>query len=188
VIYAVNRGLDAVPISTYTMIYFEERVEGPAPSKIDRLRVKFDPDWRTANRSIYLGVEGVDAELSSVDCQEVLRAIDMKLGGATRVEDYFHGRLKDIQLVPLVPDRPRVLPSGFVYYRIEADATAWQDVVKTGTMILMFNPSQVRPEIARAAVPAAETELGAPRVARVRVVAAGAAEPRRKISFALFVV
>jgi len=191
VIYAINRGLDAIPISTYKMSYFEEQFDSPAQaSEVDRLRVVFDPDWRTGNRMIYFGVEGVDTELSSPDCQELLRAIDMKLGGASKVESYYQERLEGIRLVPMGSDRPRLLPSGFVYYRIGGEPSVWQDVINTKFMVLRFTPAQVKSEVSRAGVTEGAPDSAAKWIVRVLRVTArdGDDEAWRKISFALFVV
>src|SRR5262249_41932190 len=146
--------------------YFEERFEGSAPPPgFDRLRVDFDPDWRTKNRSIYLGVEAVDGELTLHDCEELLQGMDKKLGGATRVGLDFDQRLEGMELAPLGPDRPRSLPPGFVYYQIEGKRADWQDVVQSRALLLRFNPSQAKPEIAAASLSGGER--GTPRVARV---------------------
>jgi type VI secretion system protein ImpJ len=181
VLYVIRLGLDAVVRSAYEVRYFEGRADGPPQQwAIDRLQVEFDPDWKAANRPLYLGVEGVESDLSSQECQEILRAIDMKLGGATTVEEDFRGRLQGLKLVPIAPDRPRVLPPGFVYYRIEGDAASWQDLAASRAMVLRFNPSQ--------AVPEAGTGPEAARGPRVLKVSARDGDARRKVRFGLFVV
>jgi type VI secretion system protein ImpJ len=185
VIYAVRLGLDAAILSSYEMRYFEARFDGPTrPAKFDRLRVEFDPDWRASNRSIYLGVEGVEVELASHDCQKLMDAIDMKLGGATRVERAHEGRLKAFQLVSIAPDRPRGLPPGFVYYRIEGDPPDWQDVVQSKAMVLLYSPSQGAPKAAAAYASSGEPE--SPRIVWVPMPG-GDGDSWRKISFALFI-
>jgi type VI secretion system protein ImpJ len=186
VIFAINRGLEAAVLSDFEMHYFQEQIDpSPRAPKLDRLRVDFDPAWRTSGRSIYLGIEGVETELGFHECQALIGAIDMKVGGATKVDSYFQGRLKAIQLVPVTPDRPRALPPGFVYYRIEAEPQDWQDVVQTRTMILRFNPAHVEP--GGTVAPASASDTAAPRVVRVLKVAARDGDPSRKISFALFI-
>lgn len=185
VIEAVRRGLNAAILPDYEMRYFEERSDAAAPTGLDRLRVDFDPDWRALDQALFLGVKGVDADLAYRDCEELLRGMDMKLGGASRVESDFDRRLRALQLVPIAHERPRYLPGGFVYYRIEGRPADWQDVVQSRSLVLRFNPSQGGAEVGAAS---SVGERVAPGVVRVLKVAAGDGDPPRKICFALFVV
>jgi type VI secretion system protein ImpJ len=194
VLAEIRFGLDAATYSAYEVRHFEGHPEGPPDGPtVERLRVAFDPEWRVRGRTPFLGVRGVDAELSAGDCERLLREIGMKLGGAAGLGSLVTGRLRDFRLLP-VPERPRVLPPSYVYYRIEGDESAWRDVVGSGALVVQVNPTRVTPHFGPPAPPPdrwdsageAEAEPGAATeagpVVRTLLVEG------RKISFALFIV
>jgi type VI secretion system protein ImpJ len=129
VIKYVQLGLDTIAPSAFEKRYFERAGE--------RLQVSMEPDWLTNVRSLFLGVE---TELSEQECQEVLDAMDMKVGSGAQVENYFRRRLKGLKLTP-VARPPRALPAGAgtVYFQIERDQVFWTDVADTHTLGVRMN-------------------------------------------------
>jgi type VI secretion system protein ImpJ len=129
VIKYIRLGLDTIAPSAFEKRYFERAGE--------RLQVSMEPDWLTNTRSLFLGVE---TELSDQECQEVLDAMDMKVGSSAQVENYFRRRLKGLRLTP-VARPPRALPAGAgtVYFQIERDQVFWNDVADTYTLGIRMN-------------------------------------------------
>jgi type VI secretion system protein ImpJ len=129
VIEQIRMGLDLVAPSAFEKRYFE-RVG-------DRLQVSMEPNWLTNTRTLFLGVE---TELGDEECEQLLRAVDMKMGSGHRVEQIFKQALRGLKLVPIVRP-PRALPAGagVVYYQIERDPNYWKDVADTGVMAVRMN-------------------------------------------------
>ena len=125
----IQLGLDTIAPSAFEKRYFERAGE--------RLQVSMEPGWLTNTRSLFLGVE---TELSDQECQEVLDAMDMKVGSGSQVENYFRRRLKGLKLTP-VARPPRALPAGAgtVYFQIERDQVFWNDVADTYTLGVRMN-------------------------------------------------
>jgi type VI secretion system protein ImpJ len=196
VMYTIRRSLEMAVRSAFERYYFEGQAEGsPQRRTIDRLQVGFVKGWRDDNRALYLGVEGVDGELSSQDCQALIRAIELKQGGASTADAAFHDRLRDLELIPVDPERrPRVLPPSFVYYRLKGEDAPWLDVINSKAMFLRFNPTKVKPEEEPGPAPASasgsasvEPDRERTRITRTLNITT-AALASRKVRFALFIV
>jgi type VI secretion system protein ImpJ len=129
VIKLIQLGLDTIAPSAFEKRYFERHGE--------RLQVSLEPGWLAANRTLFLGVE---TELSDDECEQLLRAMDMKLGSTSRVEQIFKQALRGLKLAPMVRP-PRALPAGagIVYYQIERDQVFWRDVADTCSMAIRMN-------------------------------------------------
>lgn len=129
VIKYIQLGLDTIGPSAFEKRYFERAG--------DRLQVALDPPWLAANRGLYLGVE---TELNDAECQSLLDAMDMKVGGGSQVESYFRQRVKGLKLTPVVRP-PRALPAGAgtIYFQVERDPIFWKDVVDSHTMAIRLN-------------------------------------------------
>jgi type VI secretion system protein ImpJ len=129
VIKYIQLGLDTIAPSAFEKRYFERNGE--------RLQVSLEPSWLGGDRTLFLGVE---TELGDDDCEQLLRAMDMKLGSTSRVEQIFKQALRGLKLVPIVRP-PRALPAGvgIVYYQIERDQVFWRDVSDTCSMAIRMN-------------------------------------------------
>ncbi len=129
VIKYIQLGLDTIAPSAFEKRYFERNGE--------RLQVSLEPGWLAATRTLFLGVE---TELGDEECEQLLRAMDMKLGSTSRVEQIFKQALRGLKLVPIVRP-PRALPAGagIVYYQIERDQVFWRDVADTCSMAIRMN-------------------------------------------------
>ena len=129
VIKHIQVGLDTIAPSAFQKRYFEKFGE--------RLQVALEPSWLDATKTLFLGVE---TELSDEDCEQLLRAMDMKLGSSTRVEQIFKQALRGLKLAPVVRT-PRALPSGggIVYYQIERDPVFWRDAAESCSMAIRMN-------------------------------------------------
>ena len=129
VIKLIQLGLDTIAPSAFEKRYFDRVGE--------RLQVTLEPAWLTNNRTLFLGVE---TELADEACQQLLGAMDVKLGSGTQVEHIFKRALRGLTLAPVVRP-PRALPagSGIVYYQIERDQTFWRDVAESYTMAIRMN-------------------------------------------------
>jgi type VI secretion system protein ImpJ len=129
VIKLIQIGLDTIAPSAFEKRYFERNGE--------RLQVSLEPGWLAATRTLFLGVE---TELGDDECEQLLRAMDMKLGSTSRVEQIFKQALRGLKLVPIVRP-PRALPAGVgtVYYQIERDQVFWRDVADTCSMAIRMN-------------------------------------------------
>ena len=129
VIKYIQLGLDTIAPSAFEKRYFERNGE--------RLQVSLEPGWLSSTRTLFLGVE---TELSDDECEQLLRAMDMKVGSTSRVEQIFKQALRGIKLVPVVRP-PRALPAGagIVYYQIERDQVFWRDVADTCSMAIRMN-------------------------------------------------
>lgn len=129
VIKYIQLGLDTIAPSAFEKRYFERNGE--------RLQVSLEPAWLSSTKTLFLGVE---TELSDEECEQLLRAMDMKLGSTSRVEQIFKQALRGLKLVPMVRP-PRALPagSGIVYYQIERDQVFWRDVADTCSVAIRMN-------------------------------------------------
>jgi type VI secretion system protein ImpJ len=129
VIKYIQLGLDTIAPSAFEKRYFERNGE--------RLQVSLEPGWLSSTRTLFLGVE---TELGDDECEQLLRAMDMKLGSTSRVEQIFKQALRGLKLVPIVRP-PRALPAGagIVYYQIERDQVFWRDVADTCSMAIRMN-------------------------------------------------
>ncbi|SIO61695.1 type VI secretion system protein ImpJ [Singulisphaera sp. GP187] len=129
VIKYIQLGLDTIAPSAFEKRYFEKNGE--------RLQVSLEPGWLSSTKTLFLGVE---TELGDDDCEQLLRAMDMKLGSTSRVEQIFKQALRGLKLVPIVRP-PRALPAGtgIVYYQIERDQVFWRDVADTCSMAIRMN-------------------------------------------------
>jgi type VI secretion system protein ImpJ len=129
VIKYIQLGLDTIAPSAFEKRYFERHGE--------RLQVSLEPGWLSSTKTLFLGVE---TELSDEECEQLLRAMDMKLGSTSRVEQIFKQALRGLKLVPIVRP-PRSLPAGtgVVYYQIERDQVFWRDVADTHSMAIRMN-------------------------------------------------
>lgn len=172
VLAAIRRGLDATAVSSYETRVFQGTLE---ELRAGVLSAEFKAEW-VDRRTYYLGVRGVDSELTRDEWNEIRQELDMKLGGVSLASTAHEGRLRDFVLTPR--DRPRVLPGGYLYFRIDADEPAWRDVAKNSALVIQVNPTRGRPDPG----PAVSGARGAGSQIRVLVVR------NRRISFALFVV
>lgn len=129
VIKYIQLGLDTIAPSAFEKRYFERNGE--------RLQVSLEPGWLSSTKTLFLGVE---TELGDDECEQLLRAMDMKMGSTSRVEQIFKQALRGLKLVPMVRP-PRALPagSGIVYYQIERDQVFWRDVADTCSMAIKMN-------------------------------------------------
>jgi type VI secretion system protein ImpJ len=129
VIKYIQLGLDTLAPTSFEKRYFERVGE--------RLQVTLEPGWLTATRSLFLGVE---TELSDVECQSLLSALDMKMGSGAQVEHVFKRALRGLTLIPIARP-PRQLPAstGVVYYQVERDPVFWKDVCESYTLALRMN-------------------------------------------------
>jgi type VI secretion system protein ImpJ len=129
VIKYIQLGLDTLAPSSFEKRYFEKLGE--------RLQVTLEPGWLTATRSLFLGVE---TELSDVECQALLSALDMKMGSGAQVEHIFKRALRGLTLAP-VARPPRQLPAstGVIYYQIERDPVFWKEVAESYNLALRMN-------------------------------------------------
>jgi type VI secretion system protein ImpJ len=129
VIKYIQLGLDTIAPSAFEKRYFERNGE--------RLQVSLEPGWLSSTKTLFLGVE---TELGDEECEQLLRAMDMKLGSTSRVEQIFKQALRGLKLVPIVRP-PRALPAGtgVVYYQIERDQVFWRDVADTCSMAIRMN-------------------------------------------------
>jgi len=182
----IRRGLDAATFSAFEQQPFEGIPGGTsARPTIARLSVQFNPQWLALGRVLFLGVRGIDAELSIQESDEILSRIDMKLGGGS-VGDAFEDRLHDLSLVTVSPNRPRILPPDYIYYRLEGNQTIWRDIEQSRTLVVQVNPTRITPEV-YLTTPTSD-EDGDPdvpeREERVRVMIVDG----RRIGFTLFVI
>lgn len=129
VIKYIQLGLDTIAPAAFEKRYFERNGE--------RLQVSLEPGWLSNTRTLFLGVE---TELADEECEQLLHAMDMKLGSTSRVEQIFKQALRGLKLVPVVR-APRALPagSGIVYYQIERDQVFWRDVADTSSIAIRMN-------------------------------------------------
>ncbi len=161
VIKHIQSGLDTLAPSAFEKRYFDRMGE--------RLQVTLEPGWLTSTKTLFLGVE---TELDDEQCQQLLGAMDMKLGSGSQVEHIFKRALRGLTLVPVVRP-PRALPagSGIVYYQIERDQTFWRDVSESYNMAIRMN-------LARAAFQGD----------RILAVAPPKSSKTTNLQFALFVI
>ncbi|HEX8203415.1 MAG TPA: type VI secretion system baseplate subunit TssK, partial [Isosphaeraceae bacterium] len=129
VIKYIQLGLDTITPTSYEKRYFERAGE--------RLQVGLEPAWLDRTKTLFLGVE---TELGDEECEQLLRAMDMKLGSSQQVEQIFKRALRGLKLVPTVRP-PKALPSGdgTVYYQIERDPVFWKEVADSYTMAIRMN-------------------------------------------------
>src|SRR5262249_14992540 len=109
VIRLIQLMLDTIAPAAFEKRYFERARE--------RLQVSLEPSWLRSDKTLFLGVE---TELGAEECERLLRALDMKMGSVSRVEQIFMQALRGLKLVPIVRP-PRALPagSGTIYYQVE---------------------------------------------------------------------
>ena len=103
----------------------------------ERLQVALEHSWLLENRRLFLGVE---TELSDQECQELLGAMELKLGSGAQAEAIFLRRLRGLRLLP-VTRPPRELPAGqgIIYFQVERDPVFWKDVGESYTLGIRMN-------------------------------------------------
>ncbi|WP_435020290.1 type VI secretion system baseplate subunit TssK [Tundrisphaera sp. TA3] len=103
----------------------------------ERLQVALEPEWLIETKRLYLGVE---TDLSDQECQDLLGAMELKLGSGAQAEQIFLRRLRGLRLLP-VTRPPRELPAGqgVVYFQVERDPIFWKDVGDTYTLGIRMN-------------------------------------------------
>lgn len=124
---------------------------GPSPGYEQRyfigtrlgMRVTIKPEWLESSWKWFVGVTFKNVTNDEVD--EMLEAgrgaettkLHWKLGSEDKVDMLFTSRLPGVKMRKLA-QAPAILPSGgnWVYYEIERDNPAWNDIQRTGTLAM----------------------------------------------------
>jgi type VI secretion system protein ImpJ len=103
--------------------------------------VALDADWILDTAQLYIGVE--TTELTDVECDNLMRSVQWKLGSREKVGEIFTAAARGLSMRPL-KRVPSALPSGVIYFEIERDPNHWKEVVRTHTLGLRFQSDSIR--------------------------------------------
>lgn len=127
----IQRYLDILPPRAFEKRYFERVGE--------RLEAALDQRWLSPAKALFLGVE---TELNEQECQQLLGAMDMKMGSGSQVEHIFRRALGGLTLTPVArPPQPLPVKTGIVYYQVTREPVFWRDVEDSCTLALRMNLS-----------------------------------------------
>lgn len=108
------------------------------------MRVTLESKWLEAQWQWFVGVSR--GNLSEQDCLKLLSPgeLDWKLGSADQVDSLFQYGAEGLQMTPL-PQAPRALRLGgdWIYYQVDRQGAAWQDVLQTQTLAMRLKDSLI---------------------------------------------
>lgn len=129
--------LEAIGGYEYEQRFFEGEGQG--------MRVTLENKWLGPDWTWYVGV--LRGDLSEKDCLAMLSpgALNWKLGSSAQVESLFRYGQAGLQLKPAT-QAPRALPPSrdWIYYEVNKEGTAWNDVQKTQTLAMRLQEKLIQ--------------------------------------------